>query len=108
MSAFTKGNWIWIENGGAADEYAEFTDTFSYIGGEAVLRLSVDGDYTLYINGSYVAANQYGDFEHYKNYDELNVTPYLSEERTGYTCLSGILVCPLCGTDLRRRARSLR
>ena len=78
MSVFTKGKWIWIGDGGAADEYAEFTDTFSYAGGEAVLRLSVDGDYTLYVNGSYVAANQYGDFEHYKNYDELNLTPYLS------------------------------
>ena len=42
-----------------------------------MLNISVRGDYTLFVNGVYVASNQYGDFEQYKIYDRINITKYL-------------------------------
>lgn len=79
MNVFEKSKWIWIKDGGSNDEYGEFFDTFEYTGGEAVCRISVDGDYTLWINGKYVDANQFGDFEHYKIYDTVDIAKYLTE-----------------------------
>ena len=59
------------------EEYAEFFVLFKSSIKLTVVRLSCDGDYTLFINGKYVAGNQYGDFEHYKVYDEIDITEYL-------------------------------
>ena len=77
MNVFTKSKWIWIAGGEIADSYAEFRDTLQYDGGQACMNLSCDTDYTLYINGTFVASNQYGDFEHYKIYDTLDLTEHL-------------------------------
>ncbi len=77
MNVFEKSKWIWISNEDSIDEYADFCDTVTYSGGNAVMNISCDSDYTLYINGVYVASNQYGDFEHYKIYDVLDITPFL-------------------------------
>ena len=77
MNDFVKGKWIWLASGESEDQYVEFADKFNYNGGAAVIRLSIDNDYVLYVNGEYAASSQYGDFEHYKIYDEINVTPYL-------------------------------
>lgn len=74
MSAFDNSKWIWIRDGGGEDEYGEFFDRFEYSGGDARISLSVDGDYTLFVNGSFVDSNQFGDFEHYKNYDVIDLT----------------------------------
>ena len=41
--------------------------------------MSVSGDYTLFINGKYVVSNQYGDFPHYKVYDEIDITDHLKK-----------------------------
>ncbi|MBR7160589.1 MAG: hypothetical protein IKD20_06095 [Clostridia bacterium] len=77
MSVFDKSKWIWLSTGEGEDQYAEFRDTLHYLGGEVYIRLSCDSDYTLYINGKYVASNQYGDYEHYKIYDEICLNDYL-------------------------------
>ena len=79
MMVFEKSKWIWLNEAETSDSYAEFTDTFKYTSGGATVRLSVDTDYALFINGKYVASNQYGDFEHYKIYDEIDLTPYVLE-----------------------------
>ena len=78
MKLFEKSKWIWINEHAGNDEYGEFFDTFEYSGGNAVCRISVDGDYTLWINGKYVDANQFGDFEHYKNYDTVDIKKHLT------------------------------
>ena len=70
--------WIWLNNE-KKDQYGEFYSEFNSSMKSAVCRLSCDGDYTLFINGQYVASNQYGDFEHYKVYDEVDITSYLQE-----------------------------
>lgn len=78
FNAFKNSKWIWFEKPAKPDSYGDFY-------GEIVLseitntliRLSCDSDYVLYVNGRYVASNQYADLEWYKIYDEIDITPYL-------------------------------
>lgn len=88
MKIFENAKWIWCEKTAGEDEYGEFYPRL-YLTEDTeekaqrsrrekvVCRISCDGDYTLFLNGAYVASNQYGDFEHYKIYDEIDVTPFL-------------------------------
>ena len=79
MQAFYRSKWIWLSADSQPDSYAQFTSSFTYGGGKASVNLSVDSDYALLINGAFVASNQYGDYEHYKIYDSINLTEYLHE-----------------------------
>ena len=80
MKVFEKANWIWFKKDDSNDEYGDFFSKFSYDGKAPVTcRISCDGDYTLYLNGSYAASNQYGDYEHYKIFDEIDITGLLNE-----------------------------
>ncbi len=73
---FANAKWIWEREKAERDEYAEFLGEF--IAKErAKVRLSVDGDYALFINGIFVASNQYGDFEYYKVYDEIDISEFV-------------------------------
>ena len=76
--AFKNCSWIWYSAEERNDDYAEFFDSFEYFGGKAVARISADSDYILTIGGKYASSSQYGDFEHYKIYDEVDITPFLS------------------------------
>ena len=77
MAVFECAEWIWPSNASEDDTYGEFyVDICEKT--HTVCRLSADGDYTLFVNGRCVACNQYGDFEHYKIYDEVDLTPYLT------------------------------
>ncbi|MBQ7900381.1 MAG: family 78 glycoside hydrolase catalytic domain [Clostridia bacterium] len=75
---FEKPKWIWNKETHGEDQYAEFCDTFE-ADGSAKMRISVCGDYTLFVNGKYAASNQYGDFDHYKIYDTIDITQYLQK-----------------------------
>ncbi len=77
MSAFKTAKWIWYTSEAVPDSYGDFKDSFNYSGENAVCNISVDGDYELYINGEFVASNQYGDFEHYKIYDAIDISDFL-------------------------------
>lgn len=68
---------IWCGATWGENEYAELCDSFTYNGGDAKMRISVSGDYVLFINGKQASCNQYADFEHYKVYDELDITDRL-------------------------------
>lgn len=74
-----KAKWIWLTENAQPDSYGEFYQPFLWEGGETICRISCDGDYTLYINGKTAAFWQYGDYEHYKVYDEIDITPYLQK-----------------------------
>ena len=78
-SDFTLARWIWYTDNAVPDSYGDFKDKFTYSGGNAVCNISVDGDYTLLVNGKYAASNQYGDFEHYKIYDSIDIAAFLHE-----------------------------
>jgi len=75
---FSNASWIWYTEAVCPDSYGDFTDNFYYKCGKAVCHISCDGDYTLFVNGVFVASNQYGDFEHYKIYDSIDITNFLN------------------------------
>lgn len=79
MGVFKNAQWIWMEQDAKSDTYGEFYQEFTWLGETTVCRLSCDGDYTLFINGRFVSSNQYGDFEWYKAYDSIDITPYLQQ-----------------------------
>ena len=75
---FKEAKWIWYDKIGTQNSFGEFYGSFS-AKGNALCKISCDGDYTLFINGQVASSNQYGDFEHYKSVDEIDITPFLSE-----------------------------
>lgn len=80
MSVFSKSKWIWASCAEGADQYTEYVFNVKKANNSAFINISCDSDYTLFINGSYVASNQYGDFEHYKIYDSIDITSHLTKE----------------------------
>ena len=73
-----EGTWIWENTCPQADEYADFIDTFSYIGGTVDLRISADSDYAVFVNGQLAAFGQYHDFPHCKVADIHDITAFCS------------------------------
>ena len=78
-NTFKKAIWIWCNDDPQEDEYGEFIDNFSYQTGKAVLRISADSNYAVYINGHLAACGQYADFPYDKVYDEVDVTEFCQE-----------------------------
>lgn len=76
---FATAKWIWFEEKNSVDSYGEFVGEFPFGGDDTYCRISCDSDYALYVNGEFVDSNQYADFERYKIYDTLNLTPYLKK-----------------------------
>ena len=72
--------WIWLNKKVESDEYAAFYDQF-YVGkpSGSKIKISVAGDYNLFINGVFVSFGQYTDFSNYKVYDEIDLSKYLRE-----------------------------
>ncbi|MBP3348672.1 MAG: hypothetical protein J6L92_07950, partial [Clostridia bacterium] len=103
MTPFTKGKWIWTDHNECEDQYTEYIDTIGKADKQTTLYLSCDTDYTLFINDRYVASNQYGDFEHYKIYDTIDVTPYLTNDDNSIR-----IIVYYCGvnTSRYRKARA--
>lgn len=75
---FENAKWIWETNQVNEDVYTEF-----YIPlilnevRKTTLRISVDSNYAIYINGQFVDSGQYADFPHYKVFDEIDISSYL-------------------------------
>lgn len=74
-----RSKWIWVSQGEKPDQYGEFYDSFSCGSGTAMLRISVDSNYAVWINGAFVYAGQYPDFPHYKIYDDIDVSSFCRE-----------------------------
>lgn len=87
MEVFKNSKWIWLGRERVKDEYGEFFSFFSCAKNKTLCRISCDGDYTLFINGKYAASNQYGDFEHYKIYDEIDITEFLNDGENSFAVL---------------------
>lgn len=86
---FENSKWIWAKGENKTNEYAEFCEKLDYNGGKVVVRFSVSGEYTLFVNGEYVQSIQYADFESYKVYEDVDVTSYLKngENRICFLCV---------------------
>ena len=76
---FVNAKWIWHSEGVCVDDRGEFFGAFEFNKSmeNVLLRLSCDSDYAIYINNKFVSSNQYGDFPHYKIYDEIDVAEFL-------------------------------
>ncbi len=85
MKVFENSKFIWIDDTNT-DTYGEFYATFT-ANSSPICRLSVDGDYTLFINGKHVASNQYGDYEHYKIYDEIDLSEHIVNGKNHFALL---------------------
>lgn len=97
MKVFSKSAWIWASCGQSPDQYTEYKQIIVGQYSKSILNISCDTDYTLFINGAYVASNQYGDYEHYKIYDEIDITKYLTEKDNEISFL-----VYYCGVDNQR------
>lgn len=102
MFPFERAQWIFADTEVCEDLYTDYRDVFSYTGGKVWFFISADSDYTLFINNKYVASNQYSDFPHYKIYDEIELSPFLTE---GENTLS--LLVYYCGRDTQRYRRGV-
>ena len=71
--------WIWCNHAPQNDEYGEFIDHFTYRSGKAILQISADSNYAVYINGRLAAWGQYADFPYDKVYDQVDVTGFCRE-----------------------------
>ena len=77
-NVFSNSKWIWPSKEYGINNYAEFCQKIDYNGGKVNVKFSVSGEYTLFVNGEYVSSIQYADFEHYKAYEDIDITPYLN------------------------------
>ena len=77
---FENSKWIWNSNTYGKDTYCEFVNKFDYNGqGNVVINISCDSDYVLFVNGKFVASNQYSDYEYYKIYDSIKINKFLQK-----------------------------
>ena len=97
MNNFNMAKWVWVEKDCSPDTYGEFFDEFTWEEGNVNCLLSCDSDYTLFINGKFVASNQYGDFEWYKSYDTIDITKFLKKGKNTIAVLAWYF-----GTDSQR------
>ena len=79
MNPFEHAKWLWdASQNNARNLYLDFYDTFRYDGaGSRTLYISADANYALYVNGALAYFGQYADYENYKIYDTLDITPFL-------------------------------
>ena len=71
-----QAKWIWIDGKEQRDSYARFYDTFEWNCGKAILEISCDSNYELYINGKLAGFGQYADYPYDKVYDRIDVTEF--------------------------------
>ena len=76
-----KSKWIWHKGKFAVNEYVDFVTDISInnVDENAAFYISVDTEYTLWINGEFVNCGQYHDYPQKKVYDILPVGKYLKK-----------------------------
>lgn len=79
MRGFEKAKWIWCNDAEKEDCYSEFLVAKEFYKNDDVkLRVSSDSNYAVYVNGMFVDSGQYADMPHYKVYDELDLSDYMT------------------------------
>ena len=74
-----RAQWIWVPKAQGDDQYADFLTelTLKTAPATAQLMISVDSDYSVWINGRWVDAGHYDDFPAHRTHDILDVAEYL-------------------------------
>ena len=81
MNIFENAKWIWANENPASDEFAEFYEIVDFHGKEAILNISADSNYAVYVNGALAAFGQYPDFPYDKVYDARDISRYMRQGR---------------------------
>ena len=72
---FENAKWIWSGDD-TPDKYVDFLIELDYAGGEAILNISSDHNYAVYVNAELATFGQYPDYPHYKIVEQENLTTY--------------------------------
>lgn len=72
----TASNWIWNGEKGI-NQYACFRKEFDLSEDSAVLYISCDTNYSLWVNGQWVNFGQYLAYPKDKHYDEIDISKYI-------------------------------
>ena len=75
---FDKSMWIRHTDEHRIDEYGEFLCEFE-ADASALCRISCHSDYALFLNGKLIDNGQFADFDRFKTYDTLDLTPALKK-----------------------------
>ena len=97
MDVFKKSKWIWARCPKMEDQYTEYVEILGDVDENACLNISTDTDYTVFINDAFVASNQYGDYEHYKIYDAIDITSFLTKKENKLK-----IIAYHCGVNTQR------
>lgn len=103
MNPFKKAKRIWREHNGEPNQYASFRACFTLdrIPQISVLRIRVDNRYSVTLNGEWIPAQQYSDYDFYPTYDEIELSPELL--RTGENVLDILAYCQNEGSSIYRK-----
>lgn len=73
MSIFNTSSWIWTKESANQDDYASFLVTFNCKTSEAILNISVDSVYAVYLNDRLIRFMGCSDYPYYKFYDSIKL-----------------------------------
>ena len=71
-----KAKWIWLHDDEVKDEHVQFYDSFFHDGKNAVVKISCDTNYVLYVNGNVAAFGQYPAYPNMRVYDTVDISEY--------------------------------
>jgi len=75
-----RGRWLWTKaKVPARNAFVGFRRTFGYEGGPAVMRITADSRYVLYVNGTYLGHGPVRSWPGHWSYDVYDIEPYLEE-----------------------------
>lgn len=80
--------WIWLnDNRSPVNQYVQFRRGFSLASRpkRAILKLAVDTQYALFVNGHEITGRAFSDYPHYRSVDRHDITSYL---KSGSNCLA--------------------
>ena len=69
-----QAKWIWADTPQNPDQHCNFYVPFVYTSGNVRMRISVDSNYAIWVNGKLANSGQYPDYPHYKVMDSLDLT----------------------------------
>ena len=76
---FSSARFIWHSEGYSLNETMEFKKEINVINpSECRILIHANSHYALYINDQFIANDQFPDYEHYRVYDELDISAYLN------------------------------
>jgi len=74
------GSWIWTpEKVSSRNAFVRFRRDFSYESGKALLHLTADSRYVLWVNGHYLGQGPVRAWPAHWHYDTYDIAPCLNE-----------------------------